>query len=1226
MRDSIRKRLTLIFIGLAVIPLFLVGLAMIWQGYTVQKQQALALQQQTARRISSEVTAFLHNLANELHLVGHFYGLKDLAYEQQVDILFELLANEHSFNDVALLDNQGQEVVHLSRVRVLTQDDLIDRSQTSEFQVSKASGKTYYSSVWFDEATREPLMTVAHPLYDTRSGLVDGILVANVRYKPVWDMIAELTLDEGAVVYITDIQGRVIAHHNPSVVLAGREFKPAGQDGVQTGLNGTRALIATDKVQLTMQEFVIVVERPVFKALALAMNTVLIITAVMIVTLVTAIGLGMVMIRQIVQPIEALATAANAIRDGDLSRQVDVRSRDEIGSLAKTFNAMIAQLRTTQEMLRLVIDTTPYYIFWKDQQSVYLGSNEAFARLAGLTSAGEIVGKTDQELVWHKRADLYRETDVQVMTTEMPFRDRVEYHDPVSDTKMWLDINKVPLRDAEGRVMGILGAYQDVTEERHAVEALRASEEKFSKAFYASPNSITITEIRTGKLIEINEGFERVFGYSREEALGKSTVELDLYADPADRQRMVEILQKEGRIQELELVGRRKSGELLIGILSVEPIVFAGEPCIVTIVRDATEEQQAQNALVESESRYRSIVENALEGIFTIDDAYRFVYVNEELCHIFGYDRDELTGMDFRDVLTDESRAIVADRYVRRQRGEDAPPRYELGVVLKNGEHRHAEMSVAVVRNAEGKPYTIGQLVDITERTQAEAVRKQSQMVIENSPAVVFRWRAAEGWPVELVSDNVIQFGYTPEELLSGKTPYVTLVHPDDLPHVGHEVQQYSQSGTDHFEQEYRIVTKDGDVRWTDDRTQIIRDTDGNITHYEGIVIDITERKQAETALQESERRLSEALTVAQMGYWSFDAATATFTFNDQYYGAILNTTAEEVGGYQMSAAEFAQRFVAPEDAPLVAEAAQQVLESPDPDFQLQIESRNLTVDGEEVWVTVWAMAETDAEGRKIGTRGASQIITARKRAQIERETLIAELEAKNAELERFTYTASHDLKSPLVTINGFLSYVERDAQSGNMERLKQDLTFVREATDKMQDLLNDLLELSRVGRIINDLEDVPFDDIIRDALALVHGRLDAGGIDVAVAPDLPIVYGDRARLVEVMQNLIDNAARFMGNKNAPRIEIGTREINGKRAFYVRDNGIGIEPRYHDKVFDLFEKLDPSSDGTGIGLALVKRIIEVHGGRIWIESEGKGLGTTVCFTLSDNQAGDREED
>jgi len=231
------------------------------------------------------------------------------------------------------------------------------------------------------------------------------------------------------------------------------------------------------------------------------------------------------------------------------------------------------------------------------------------------------------------------------------------------------------------------------------------------------------------------------------------------------------------------------------------------------------------------------------------------------------------------------------------------------------------------------------------------------------------------------------------------------------------------------------------------------------------------------------------------------------------------------------------------------------------------------------------------------------------------RKGLISELESKNAELERFTYTVSHDLKSPLFTIRGFLGYLEGDALAGNRERLRVDMQRITEATDKMQRLLNELLELSRIGRLTNEPVDLSFNELAEEALQLVQGRIAERGITVQVKPDMPLVRGDRPRLVEVLQNLIDNAAKFMGEQASPCIQIGHISAErGRPVFYVGDNGMGIAPEHHERVFGLFNKLDPRSDGTGIGLALVKRIVEVHGGRIWVESE-EGKGSTFFFTL-----------
>jgi signal transduction histidine kinase len=283
------------------------------------------------------------------------------------------------------------------------------------------------------------------------------------------------------------------------------------------------------------------------------------------------------------------------------------------------------------------------------------------------------------------------------------------------------------------------------------------------------------------------------------------------------------------------------------------------------------------------------------------------------------------------------------------------------------------------------------------------------------------------------------------------------------------------------------------------------------------------------------------------------------------------------------------------------------------------MEEKYIRLDGSLIDVEVIATPFSTSGGTVIQV--IFQDITKRKQNEAERESLIANLEAKNAELERFTYTVSHDLKAPLITIRGFLGFVEKDALSGDMHRLKEDIQRISAATDKMQRLLNELLELSRIGRMMNPLENVVLRDLIQDVIKLMEERLRERNVEVKIQDDLPVVCGDSQRLFEVVQNLLDNAVKFMGQQLRPVIEIGTRgEENGMPIFYVRDNGIGIAPEQHDRIFGLFNKLDPRAEGTGVGLAIVKRILEVHGGRIWIESE-PGSGTTFYFTFGKGTQG-----
>jgi signal transduction histidine kinase len=262
----------------------------------------------------------------------------------------------------------------------------------------------------------------------------------------------------------------------------------------------------------------------------------------------------------------------------------------------------------------------------------------------------------------------------------------------------------------------------------------------------------------------------------------------------------------------------------------------------------------------------------------------------------------------------------------------------------------------------------------------------------------------------------------------------------------------------------------------------------------------------------------------------------------------------------------------------------------------------------------------------EVGERQSAQQALQQQAALLEHEVGIRrererELELRNAELERFTYTVSHDLKSPLITIKGYAGAIQKDLRAGRYERVEPDLGRIAGAADKMAALLNDLLELSRIGRIMNTPSMLSLDDVVSDALAQLHGSIRQRGVEIAVCAPLPSVLADRPRITEVFQNLLENAIKYMGDQGHPRIEIGARQQGDRTVIYVADNGIGIAPEYHETVFGLFNKLDPRSEGTGIGLALVRRIIEFHRGSVWVESAGAGMGTMFCFTLGDPESG-----
>ena len=281
----------------------------------------------------------------------------------------------------------------------------------------------------------------------------------------------------------------------------------------------------------------------------------------------------------------------------------------------------------------------------------------------------------------------------------------------------------------------------------------------------------------------------------------------------------------------------------------------------------------------------------------------------------------------------------------------------------------------------------------------------------------------------------------------------------------------------------------------------------------------------------------------------------------------------------------------------------------------LQFENVYRRKDGTHIIIILSIKSVFDDSGKFLYFEGLAEDVTERRKAEDTINKQLSELETKNAELERFTYTVSHDLKSPLITIKGFIGHLLHDAKEGRFDRLESDVQRISNAADKMENLLQDLLELSRIGRVFNAPSSFSMSEIVKDALSLTHGIRTDKNIKILYDENMPSVSGDRIRIREVWQNLMENAVKYMGDQPEPEITIGCKTSDSGNIFYIKDNGIGIDPKYHKKIFGLFEKLEKNSEGTGIGLAIVKRIIELHNGNIWVESEGTGKGSSFCFTI-----------
>jgi PAS domain S-box-containing protein len=436
---------------------------------------------------------------------------------------------------------------------------------------------------------------------------------------------------------------------------------------------------------------------------------------------------------------------------------------------------------------------------------------------------------------------------------------------------------------------------------------------------------------------------------------------------------------------------------------------------------------------------------------------------------------------------------------------------------------------------------------------------------------------------------------------------YLSMIHPEDLPHIQSCIQRALEDKDFDYLVEHRILMPGGGIRWLEGRGNVYRDATGQAIRMAGTVVDVTERKRSEQALRDAEEKYRNMVENSAHGIFQ---STPDGTFLN------MNTTMAHIYGYDTPEEYIAAVSTISEQVYVEASERERFIRQLEDNNEIiRFETRNRRKDGSIIWISSNAHAVKDDSGKTLYYEGTVEDITDRKEAEAERERLLTELSSKNAELERFVYTVSHDLKSPLVTIVGFLGYLEDDFQAGNIEALHKDMERVYKAAFKMQDLLRDLLDLSRIGRMMNPPELVSFDELVNEALELTEGRLHERGVSVHIASHLPNVYGDAKRFLELVQNLLDNAAKYMGEQPEPLIEIGHDGFeNGNPVFFVRDNGIGIAREHHEQIFGLFNKLDPNVEGTGVGLALVKRIVEFHGGRIWVESEA-GKGATFWFTL-----------
>ncbi len=479
--------------------------------------------------------------------------------------------------------------------------------------------------------------------------------------------------------------------------------------------------------------------------------------------------------------------------------------------------------------------------------------------------------------------------------------------------------------------------------------------------------------------------------------------------------------------------------------------------------------------------------------------------------------------------------------------------------------------------------------------------RAELETIIGGSPAVAFLWKAEADWPVEFVTDNVRQFGYAPSDFYGG-LPFADVIYEEDRERVNEEVRLFiSRPDIQRYEQEYRIVASDGRLRWVDDRTWLRRNSLGEITHFQGVILDITERKHAEQEL-ESERR--QLLSI-------FDSITEAIYVSDPdtYEVLYVNRFLRDKLGHD-PVGNICYREFQGLDAPCPFCTNHIIRAHPGVEhnwehFNPALGRYYMALDRLITW----------PDGRDVRFELAVDI-TERKESERTLGRLVAELRNKNSELEDFAYVVSHDLKAPLRAIGTLAEWISTDSADRLDNDGREQLDLLMQRVRRMHDLIDGVLKYSRVGRLKEERVPVDLSLLIPEVIDMIAPP---DGLTVRVESGLPVIVADRTRIQQVFENLLSNAVKFMNRPDGEIVISATRD-NGFWRFAVRDNGPGIEEQYHEKIFRIFQTLNARDEfeSTGVGLTLVRKIVTMYGGEVHVEST-PGEGSTFVFTLPESE-------
>jgi PAS domain S-box-containing protein len=908
-------------------------------------------------------------------------------------------------------------------------------------------------------------------------------------------------------------------------------------------------------------------------------------------------------------------------------------------------------LRGSEEKFRRLFDNAPLGIFQSTLDGKVISINAAFTQMLGYDSPEDAIISiknisTDIFADPNRRAEIIRlmAEDPELRTFESVYRRK--------DGSTFIgNLNAMPVRDAYGQLLHMEGIVEDITERKQAEKVLQASEAQFRNIIELSPAPYALND-EEQNITYLNSAFTRAFGYDLKDIPTLTDWWPKAYPDPDYRRWVAETWQDhldkskaEGtEFEPMEVNIHCMDGSIRTTIVSAGAFGESFKGIHVVIFHDITERKQAEEALRESEALYRQAIEVADAVPYrqsyaseSIDVHYDFI--GEGIRNITGYGPEEFTG-SLWDSITQESVLLEdlaeyswEEAILRVRIGDNPIWKCEHRIRARDGSIHWVFEAAVELRDQNGISHgSIGTFQDITKRKQAEEALRESEALyrqaIEVANAVPYRQTYhANGNTVDydFMGEGIREItGYGPEEFT--ETLWDSLVEErfllEDLAEYSFDeaIEQVRSGVEPVWKCNHRIRARDGSIHWVFEAAVELRDQNG-ISHGSiGMFQDVTERKQAEDALRESEAALKQAQRVAHVGSWLWDIQANRLEWSDEMYRIF----GYEKNNFSGKLDEVMTQAIHPDDRAEVEKSNKSVIRQKKP---IPMEYRVIRPD--KTIRVVWAEAGQlilDKQGNPFILTGIVQDITERKQAEDEIRKLNAELEQRvrertaqlentNKELEAFSYSVSHDLRAPLRGIDGWSQALLEDYHDQLDEQGQQYIDRARSETQRMGYLIDDMLQLSRLTRAEMVKAQVDLSALAQTIAERLQAAEPLRKADFNIQAGL-IAEGDSRLLEAVLTNLLGNAFKFTAKRAGAHIEFGQTESQGQRVFFVRDNGAGFDMAYSQKLFGAFQRMHKLSEfpGTGIGLATVQRIIHRHGGRVWAEAEVE-RGATFYFTL-----------